>query len=217
VFAGVRLGAPAAVLGVLAALATVAGCGGDSGGSSSGSGASAASLYAQELRPNPVVKPREGIDPDQQPESSNDAWVTLRPLGEDRFRLTVTNISSVGFINDFSWSPSPGMTVTHVIGSNIGRCRLSTEGRIACSASIRPPKCTCRPGGRMTVDFTARGLAESSKRHYGAVHSYVEIDGMTPVPYKIPSYLGAKPPEADLPLCRNGQESTSEHPCTHPR
>ena len=204
-------------LGSTLALLGVAGCGGGGGKAPAGTDrASLARVYAQELTPNPVLKPVEGIDPDSEPESSADAWVVVSPLGKDRFRLTVTNISAVGFINNFKWAPPAGMTVTGVTRTSTGSCAVA-DSKIACTAVIKPPKCTCKPGGKMTVDFTAKTSAARNGKKYGVVSSYVEIDGMTPVPYRIPSFREAKPPEEDLPLCAPGAESTRDHPCTHPQ
>jgi hypothetical protein len=208
-----RLARLLATSGALVVVAALAGCGGGGGGGSE-EGPTVAQLYAQQLSPNPTQNPLEGIDPDSQPESAQDAWVTIRPLSAGNFRLTVINTSAVGFINQFSWSPPPGMTITRIKSSSTGVCRLQGQ-RIACSATLDPPKCTCRPGGRITVDF--QGHAKLAKAHvnYGVVHSYVELEALTPVPYKIPSYLGAKPPEEDLPICSAGQLSTKNHPCIH--
>jgi hypothetical protein len=196
-----------------AAILALAGCGGGSDNETE-SGPSVAELYKLQLTPNPTQNPLEGIDPDTQPESAQDAWVTIRPLDSGHFRLTVINTSAIGFINDFSWAPPPGMTITSVTSSSTGRCTLEAQ-RIACAANLTPPKCTCRPGGKIVVDFKGHAKQPKANVNYGVVHSYVEIDGMTPVPYRIPSYLGAKPPEEDLPICRFGQVSSAKQPCIH--
>ena len=238
----------------------LAGCGGGSVGISASADRQA---RAQELRPNPVAHIVYGIDPDQEPESSADATSVVRSLTGDRYELSVTNTSDTGFINQFSWLAPGGMEVERVVRSSSGHCTLSAKGNwnplapasseflgqtiadpsgifdsssreIVCVATLAPPKCSCEPGGTITIDFVAHYTVSDSpgpvvstrtgpSGHFvshiashdelGIVNSWVEVDSMTPVSYKIPSYLGGESANEDLPLCHRGTVSTGKTPC----
>jgi hypothetical protein len=110
------------------------------------------------------------------------------------------------------------MQIEGVLKTTRGACRLS-RGTLVCTAVLAPPKCSCQPGGSMTVDFVAhlappttsvvsRSVGGGSFKtetvphvHVGIVNGVVEVDAMTPVPYKIPSVVGKESPQEDLPLC----------------
>jgi hypothetical protein len=192
------------ILPALLALALVAGCGGD--------GDEDFGTVPPPLVPSPqLAAPLAGVDPDQNPEASSDVSATVTSLGGGRYRLLVQNGSDVGFVNSFEWTPPAGVTVTGVTRSSTGRCELDA-GAISCRATLRPPKCTCRPGGQMTIEFAAR-VPQSADTQYGVAGGFVKIRELTPVPYLIPSAPDQQlPPEADLPLCA-GEESTNEKPC----
>lgn len=135
-----------------------------------------------------------------------------------KYQIEVQNTSGIGYINTFNWVPPPSMTVTAITSSEGGRCTL-VNGGISCvggKKGIAPPKCTCLPGGEMTVNFTATGNAPTFNgqfwTYYGIVGSHTDITSMTPVPYHIPSFLSGQ--AADVPLCTKGEKSTSAHPCT---
>ena len=239
-----RPGRTALVLIGVVVVGVLAGCGGNGGGGITP--ASVKQAYANELRPNSVAHIIYGIDPDQQPESSADNTSVLRSLPDNRYELSVTNTSDTGFINEFSWLPPGGMEVVHVLRSTTGHCALSgtatwnplapagndgavnsSAREIVCDVVLAPPKCSCRPGETMTVDFTARYSAQGGRTsvatrrvgpagrfvplatpriQFGIVNGWVEVDSMTPVPYKIPSYVGGESPQEDLPLCGRGQQ-----------
>jgi hypothetical protein len=155
-----------------------------------------------------------GVDPDQDPLGNRDAATVVRTLGNHRYQLVVQNTSPDGFIDNFAWKAWPGATVTGVTGSSRGNCEL-TDGMISCARlSLAPPTCLCRPGGSMTVDFTATSADENSAVKHGVVDSYLWIGSMTLVPYIIPAHASTKINQADLPLCAKGQLSTSARPCT---
>jgi hypothetical protein len=193
----------ALALVVVAALGVVVGCGGK------GSGAGA-STTVPEIKPSQQQFGGAGVDPDQTPMGSSDATAVVRRLGTHQFQLLVQNLSATGFIDTFEWKPV-GLTVTAVIRSSRGSCRLS--GRlISCTkASLRPPTCLCRPGGSMTVDFKANyGAGDTKTSKFGVQDSALWVGAMTVVPYVIPAHSGG---ELDLPVCAKGQQSTSAQPC----
>lgn len=145
-----------------------------------------------------------------------DSVETIRLLGDGKYQLEIQNTSDIGYLNTFVWNPPPGMTVTAVTSSEGGRCQLR-GGSIACTGGgkgLTPPQCTCIPGGFLTVNFTATGLAPTISNgvvtHYGLVGSTFQITSVTPVPYHIPSFLS---PGVDLPACAKGQTATKAKPC----
>jgi len=132
------------------------------------------------------------IDSDQLAKGTTDANSTLESLGHGRYRLVVQNTTGVGYINSFDWVAGPGLTVTAVTGASKGKCTLRS-GTIACVARLAPPKCTCLPGGTMTIDFKMSGDNATDPKGvritHGVVGSYLAIKTITPVPYHIPSAL----------------------------
>jgi hypothetical protein len=208
---------PGFVLASLAALAVVvalSACGG--GGSSSGP--TAAQLYAQEIQVGSFEKAAKGIDPDELDRSGVDTTTSVISHGNDRYTLLVQNLSDVGFINSFWWVAGAGVTISKVTGSSSGTCELSDASTIKCDGmTIKPPTCTCVPGGRATIDFVAKIAAEKNEHGQtqgGFVDSRLKLHEMTPVPYHIPSYKGAGA-NVDLPLCAKGQVSTKGKLCVH--
>jgi len=201
----------AAVVAVVA----LAGCGGSG---SSTSGPTAAQLYAQEIQVGSFEKATKGIDPDELDRSGVDVNTSIISRGGDKYTLLVQNLSNVGFINSFWWAAGPGITVTDVTGSSSGNCRVADKATIECDAmKIKPPTCTCAPGGRATIDFTATIAAEKTEHgvaHGGFVESKLKLHELTPVPYHIPSYRGSET-NLDLPLCAKGQRSSEKNPCVH--
>jgi len=210
-------------IGLVAIAATVvgslAGCGGDGGGDPK---TNVKDLYAQELRPQGRdTKAAAGIDPDELAGSSVQFFATIASLGGNHYRLTVTNGSDVGFLNTFTWVHPPQLTIIAVKGASKGTCRL-VGGDIACSGmAIKPPVCTCRAGGTASILFDAKlavlkhnvKIGNATPTSGGLFGGWLRIGVMTPVPYMIPSYLGAHP--VDLPICKKGQESSQARPCVH--
>jgi hypothetical protein len=191
----------------LLALVLLSGCGGEG---------ETVTTVRPPLTPNfQQEKAIPGVDPDQNPEAGSDVSSSVRPLGQGRYRLLVQNGSDVGFVNSFVWTPPAGVTVRSVTASSTGSCELS--GRvISCRATLRPPKCTCRPGGQMTIDFSADAPTGRKATNYGLAGGFVRIRDLTPVPYLIPSSVEQRTsPYADLPVCAAGSESTKDAPCVH--
>jgi hypothetical protein len=155
------------------------------------------------------------IDPDTAPKGTADADVTVSWLTQSgSYELSVVNTSAIGYIDSFNWAPPTGLTLTSVTHAHGGQCSI-VAGDIHCTTKLTPPKCTCQPGGELTVDFTATGntptFANGYWTYYGIVGSYLQIQTVTPVPYHIPSFLSST--AADLPLCAKGATSTKKHPC----
>jgi hypothetical protein len=155
------------------------------------------------------------VDPNALSRGSSDAVVTVTWLSPGLYQLDVQNTSGIGFINQFTWVPPIGLTVTAVTSSEGGRCTLE-GGDIQCSGNIAPPQCTCLPGGALSVNFTATGLeptfANGYWTYHGMVGAYLQINQMTPVPYHIPSALSLV---SDLPVCKKGHKSTKSNPCVN--
>jgi hypothetical protein len=151
---------------------------------------------------------------------ATDAVTVVRSLDPRAglYQIEIENTSDIGYINTFNWVPPAGMTITAVTSSEGGRCRL-TNGIIGCTGGkkgIAPPICTCRTGGKLTVNFRATGNGPTWNgqwwTYYGIVGGYTQITSMTPVPYHIPSFLSPSV-GADVPLCAKGQVSTTAKPC----
>jgi hypothetical protein len=118
------------------------------------------------------------------------------PGSSYRYRLLVTNTSSLGYIHGFQWYPSPGVRLLKLIGSSSGRCELGGLSgfggnqfrglvlfpNIQCTGlNLGPPTCTCRGnGGDVRVSFVA-------DRETALVGS-PRVIAATPVLEIIPSY-----------------------------
>jgi hypothetical protein len=194
---------------LVAVLGLVSGCGGEREPGTT----DLKTLYAQEIKPPVHSEAEVGIDPDDIAASSTQFNSTIRFLGGNRYQLTITNGSDLGFLNSFTWVHPPQMTITAVNGSSAGRCRL-VSGDIACTGmAIKPPKCSCLAGGHASVRFEGRIKVAPGETHGGVQGGWLRIGNVTPVPYTIPSFLGEAP--VDLPICAKGQESTEDDPCVH--
>jgi len=89
--------------------------------------------------------------------------------GAHRFRLTISNISSLGAINSFQWYPPTGVRVVKLVGSSEGNCTLRgltgfggnqfptvvLHPSVFCDKlDMKPPSCTCLgDGGAVTISF----------------------------------------------------------------
>ena len=138
----------------------------------------------------------------------------LRLPGLNHYRLSVTNVSGIGFLNGFEWYPPVGLRIAKVIRSSAGHCVTSgtyglggTQFRtavlnpnIACTdMNLRPPTCTCKyDGGRAEISFVTSGQAL-----YTGGLGVSRMTSMTPVLKIIPSEVGRQ--NCFPPLCsRNG-------------
>ena len=209
-------------LAVLVAVGALAGCGGGGGTTNQ----TAAQLYAQQIRVGQFNTYVPGSDQDELDRSGVDVGTTILSLGHDRYRLIIQNTSDVGFINTLRWKVNgPAGLVGNTTAARLikvtrwssGDCVLADSSTISCTGlTIAPPKCTCIPGGKMTVDFVAvPTVKEPPGRILGIMqNSRTLLGDMTPVPYHIPSYE-APATNADLPICARGQQSTKAHLCVH--
>src|SRR6478609_7244740 len=79
--------------------------------------------------------------------------------GPRSYRVTVSNVSGIGFVNALDWRPPSGMTVVRVTSSSGGHCELArgADPRITCAGlRLKPPTCTCRgDGGELVISFVA--------------------------------------------------------------
>jgi len=89
--------------------------------------------------------------------------------GTHRYRITISNISSLGAINSFQWYPPTGLHIVKVMGSTEGRCTLRgltgfggsqfptvvLHQSVLCNQlDLKPPSCTCLgDGGSVTISF----------------------------------------------------------------
>jgi hypothetical protein len=171
-------------------------------------------LLSQPYHPNPV---QNTDDPDTANESGSDILTTLTALGSGHYDLLVVNDSPLGSINGFSWTPPPDLRVNAVSGSSSGHCALA-KGVITCQATLVAPKCTCEPGGSVTVHFNGV-IPGAYRRQIGATrpgftYGSVMVESLTPVPYVIPSFLSQSSAAiADLPFCKPRQHNSSAHRC----
>ena len=100
----------------------------------------------------------------------NDLTSTLSILpGERRYRITVSNVSSLGAINSFQWYPPHGVQIVKVIGSSEGNCAAAGRAgfgghqfptlilypNILCDGlDMKVPSCTCLvDGGAVSISF----------------------------------------------------------------
>lgn len=134
------------------------------------------------------------LDPDILAKQANDANWSLMWLGKGHYRLLVQNTSGVGYIDTFDWVAGVGMNVTSIISTSGGKCTVEARV-IACVGKIKPPRCTCLPGGSMTIDFTATAPGSTDpngvRNNTGDEGSTLAIKSFTPVPYHIPSSLNS--------------------------
>jgi hypothetical protein len=198
-----------ALVALVAAALLASGCG---GGREAGT-TDLKSLYAEQIKVPAHAELAAGVDPDDTAASSPQFNTSIAFLGGGHFRLTVTNGSDLGFLNSFTWVHPPQMTITAVKSSSSGTCRLLSGDIVCTGMAIKPPKCSCLPGGLASVRFDGHIKTAPGQSYGGVQHGWLRIGNVTPVPYTIPSYLGAAP--VDLPLCAKGTESTEDHPCVH--
>jgi len=159
-------------------------------------------------RPISIPGPVSGgiADPDSMARQGQDLFSVLtRGPGAHRYRITVSNASSIGFVNALDWRPPAGMTIVKVTGSSAGHCRVAgSTPMISCNGfSLRPPSCTCRgDGGRLVITFVGGSYA-------GLLAGASSIVSATPVLKVIPAY----PQGPDVQRCAPGQSSTAAKPC----
>jgi hypothetical protein len=139
---------------------------------------------------------------------------TVAPL-EGKYEVEFENTSRLGYITSVSFVPPAQMKITAVTATTGGKCRID-DNVIRCFAAkkgIAPPRCACRAGGSLIVDFTAKGNLPTFNgkywQYYG-IGGETHVTSMMPVAYYIPLVPG---PGADAPLCEPGTQPTQAHPC----
>jgi hypothetical protein len=89
--------------------------------------------------------------------------------GANRYRLTISNASSLGAINSLQWYPPTTTHIVKLLGSSTGTCTLRglkgfggnqfptlvLHQNVLCDKlDLKPPSCTCRgDGGAVTISF----------------------------------------------------------------
>jgi hypothetical protein len=118
--------------------------------------------------------------------SGSDTNVVFRYLNGS-YQLEILNTSGIGYLNGFTWTPSPGWTVTRIKKASGAACSLTPAGKIACTGSVHPPTCLCTGnGGSVSIQFTAAPTKKNHGYLFGGGASQFKVTKMTPVPYLIP-------------------------------
>jgi hypothetical protein len=188
---------------------TLSACGGGSAAPKS------TTTHEKPLRVNPALLTD---DPDAAFPSGSDIITMLSDLGPGHYRVQVQNESPLGTINSFTWTPPAELRVKAVTGSSAGHCDLVGRS-IVCQATLVAPKCTCRPGGVMTVSFEGIVATPPAAGNGVVTHSplpagVLTVGALTPVPFIIPSFPGEPvPANADLPFCKRAQHTSGARRC----
>ena len=117
----------------------------------------------------PIIGGGIPVDIDPLKDWNNFATTLSSLSGTHRYRLNVSNVSSLGVINSFQWYPPPGVQIVKVVGSTRGHCTatgLTGFGgnqfptvvlypNILCDqVALKAPSCTCQgDGGTMDITF----------------------------------------------------------------
>jgi hypothetical protein len=107
------------------------------------------------------------LDPVIEPKYFSTA-LTFLP-GTHRYRITISNASSLGAINSFQWYPPTAVHILKLLGSTKGTCTLRSltgfggnqfptvklHPNVLCdNVDLKAPSCTCRgDGGAVTISF----------------------------------------------------------------
>jgi hypothetical protein len=118
--------------------------------------------------------------------------------GTHRYRLTISNASSLGVINSFQWYPPTRTHIVKVLGSTKGTCTLRAltgfggnqfptvvlHQNVLCDRlDLKPPSCLCRgDGGAMTISFV-------TDKEYLAGDVDLRVRTATLAFHRIPVYL----------------------------
>ncbi len=134
-------------------------------------------------------------DPDQAAKVTTDVDMSLRTVKPGTYQLLVQNQSGLGSIDSFAWVPGPGWHVTSVVQTSQGKCTV-VDAALACNGKIAAPKrCTCLPGGQMTITFRMVGPPDpprSKKKGHvvvGTVGGYFSVKTVTLTNHHIPTEL----------------------------
>lgn len=131
----------------------------------------------------------------------NDLTMVMGVLpGRHRYRVTISNTSSLGAINSFEWYPPTGVHVVKLLGSSQGTCTLTgLKGfggnqfpalvlypDVRCdNVDLAPPSCICQgDGGTVTISFV-------TEEDYAGGAGELRMRAATLVFDRIPDYLGS--------------------------
>ena len=135
------------------------------------------------------------VDPDQSAKVSSDVNLSLRVIDSGVYELTVQNQSGLGSINRFAWVPGPGWTVTAILATSYGNC-IVNDGAMSCNGKISAPlRCTCQPGGKMTIRFKMTGppapppSRQQGRATVGTAGGYLVVKTITLANRHIPTAL----------------------------
>lgn len=118
--------------------------------------------------------------------SGSDTNVIFRYL-KGSYQLEVLNTSGIGYLDGFTWVPSPGWKVTRIKSSTGAKCLLTRVGKISCTGTVQPPSCLCTgDGGSVSIVFTAAPTKKKAGYLFGGSPAQFKVTKMTPVPYLIP-------------------------------
>ena len=118
--------------------------------------------------------------------SGSDTNVIFRYLNGS-YELDVTNTSGIGYLDGFTWTPSPGWTVKQIKNATGAACSLTHAGKISCAGTVQPPSCLCTgDGGTVSIQFTAAPTKKNAGYLFGGSAAQFKVTKMTPVPYLIP-------------------------------
>jgi hypothetical protein len=115
--------------------------------------------------------------------------------GTHRYRITISNVSSLGTINSFQWYPPTTVHILKVFGSSAGTCTLRgltgfggnqfptvvLHPNVLCDRlDLKPPSCTCLGnGGALTISF-------ATDKEFGAGDVDLRVRTATLVFHRIP-------------------------------
>jgi hypothetical protein len=103
------------------------------------------------------------------------------------YQLQVLNTSGIGYLDGFTWEPSPGWSVTKIKSASGANCAVTQAGKISCKGQVQPPSCLCTgDGGVVSVTFTAAPTKKKAGYLFGGAPWQFKVTKMTPVPYIIP-------------------------------
>ena len=143
----------------------------------------------------PSIASAERGDPDQAAKAATDVNESLQQIRSGTYQLLIQNQSGIGSIDSFAWVPGPGWHVTSVIRTSPGTCDV-VGGALACRGNIPPPKrCTCLPGGQMTITFRMVGPPDPPRSKQkgtvvvGTAGGYLAVKTVTLTNHHIPTDL----------------------------
>jgi hypothetical protein len=123
--------------------------------------------------------------------AGSDVASIIRPLGNGRYEIQVSNTSGIGTLNGFTWTPPSSWTIRAITKTSGAECRLASTKKVVCTGRISAPQCLCtNTGGTVTVDLAVSVHTPKPEKDdhvtYGVVGAQLRITAMTAVPFLIP-------------------------------